>query len=218
MSTDRFSAVMFDLDGTLLDTITELADSMNTVLERLHLPVHDVASYKYHVGDGIEILARRVLPDDRQDEKTIKLCIEGMESEYEQRWSRSATYNGIPELLTALSERSIPLTVFSNKPDVFTRKVISTLLPDWRFERVVGALEGIPKKPDPAGALKIASDLDITPESFLYVGDTNTDMKTAVAAGMYPVGVLWGFRQSDELSEAGARTLIAHPLELLDLL
>ncbi|MBT5873378.1 MAG: HAD family hydrolase [Candidatus Latescibacteria bacterium] len=218
MSNNRFSAVMFDLDGTLLDTIKDLADSMNAVLEKLHLPPHDVASYKYHVGDGIEILARRVLPDNRQDAQTIKLCVEGMESEYEKRWYRSTAYKGIPELLTALSERSIPLTVFSNKPDVFTRKVISTLLPDWSFNRVVGALEGVPKKPDPAGALKIASDLDIAPESFLYVGDTNTDMQTAVAAGMYPVGVLWGFRSSGELTDAGAKTLIAQPLELLDLL
>ena len=213
-----YAAVLFDLDGTLLDTIPELAASMNAVLTRLGLPEHDEEAYKYHVGDGIETLARRVLPAHRRDKTTVRQCVSGMRDEYELRWSGSRTYEGISDLLNVLTKRGVAMVVLSNKPDDFTKKVIGGLLPNFHFERIVGATSAIPQKPDPTGALKIASELNIAPESFLYVGDTDTDMKTAVAAGMYPVGALWGFRTADELASNGARTLIAHPMDLVQLL
>ncbi|MEE2709562.1 MAG: HAD family hydrolase [Gemmatimonadota bacterium] len=218
MPDNYYSAVLFDLDGTLLDTIPELAASMNAVLTHLGLPAHNVEAYKYHVGDGIETLARRVLPAYRRDETTIRQCVAGMRDEYESRWAVSRAYDGISDLLNVLAGRGVTMVVLSNKPDDFTKKVIGALLPDYHFERIVGATSAIPEKPDPTGALKIASELHIAPRSFLYVGDTDTDMKTAVAAGMYPVGALWGFRTADELASNGAKTLIAHPMDLIQLL
>ncbi len=218
MANEKFEAVMFDLDGTLLDTLADLAASMNTTLARMGFPEHAVEAYRYHVGDGIERLARRVLPTDRQDPDTISACVEGMREEYELHWADSKPYDGIPDLLTALTERNIRLTVFSNKPDRFTGLIIDKLLPHWHFERVAGAKDGVAPKPDPKGALNIASELAIQPQDFLYVGDTDTDMKTAVAAGMFPVGVLWGFRDGEELVQAGARKLVDHPQAIVELL
>lgn len=207
---------MFDLDGTLLDTIDDLADSMNVSLSSMGLPTYPVDRYKVMVGDGIKILAQRALPTERQDEASIARCMAGMRDAYEQRWhAKSRPYDGIPELLNALTDLGFPCVVLSNKPHDFTEKVIATLLPAWRFACVLGARPGVPTKPDPSGALEIASQLGVAPERFLYLGDTNTDMQTAVAAGMYPVGVLWGFRSAEELTVAGARTLIARPMELM---
>lgn len=211
-----YQAVLFDLDGTLLDTIDDLADSMNASLSAMALPPYPVDRYRVMVGDGMKMLAHRVLPEDRQDEASIARCMAGMRDAYEQRWqAKSRPYDGIPELLDALTDLELPGVVLSNKPHDFTEKVVATLLPNWRFACVLGARPGVPTKPDPTGALEIASQLGVAPERFLYLGDTNTDMLTAVAAGMYPVGVLWGFRSAEELTAAGARMLIARPMELM---
>ena len=189
---------------------------MNVSLSSMGLPTYPVDRYKVMVGDGIKILAQRALPTERQDEASIARCMAGMRDAYEQRWhAKSRPYDGIPELLNALTDLGFPCVVLSNKPHDFTEKVIATLLPAWRFACVLGARPGVPTKPDPSGALEIASQLGVAPERFLYLGDTNTDMQTAVAAGMYPVGVLWGFRSAEELTVAGARTLIARPMELM---
>jgi len=110
------------------------------------------------------------------------------------------------------------LTVLSNKPHEFTLLTVKHLLPDWEFEMVLGQREGVPRKPDPAGMLEICLQLEIPADSFLYLGDTATDMKTAVAAGCFPVGVLWGFRTEEELRDNGARAIVKEPLEVLDLL
>jgi len=212
-------AVLFDLDGTLLDTIEDLADSMNVVLTRMGFPTHSVAAYKYHVGDGVRELAVRVLPQDHQDEETIKKCIAAMRQEYGNRWDKKTRpYPGIPELLDALTARGIKMAVLSNKPDATTKVVVAKLLPWWRFDVVAGERAGIPRKPDPGAALSIAEQLGIAPQEWLYLGDTNTDMKTAVAARMYPVGALWGFRTADELLASGAKVLVKYPVDLLALL
>jgi len=212
-------AVVFDLDGTLLDTLDDLADSMNAALSVMGLPLHPTDTYRFMVGDGIETLARRVLPANRQDEESIRICVAGMGEAYEQRWhAKSSPYPGIAQLLDTLTATGIVMTVFSNKPHKFTVKVIDALLPQWRFALVIGAKAGVPKKPDPFGALEIAQHLRIPPREFLYVGDTDTDMRTAVAAGMYPVGALWGFRSAEELETAGAKTLISHPMDLMKLI
>ena len=215
----KFKAVLFDLDGTLLDTIEDLADSMNIVLTGMGFPTHEVAAYKYHVGDGVRELAVRALPKNHQDEETIKKCIAAMRQEYGSRWDKKTRpYPGIPGLLDALTARGIKMAVLSNKPDQNTKVVVAKLLPKWRFDYVAGERAGIPRKPDPGAALSIAEQLGIPPKEWLYLGDTNTDMKTAVGAGMYPVGALWGFRTADELLACGAKTLIEHPPGLLALL
>lgn len=209
-------AVIFDLDGTLLDTIEDLADSMNKVLSDLGFPVHNTEFYKKTVGDGLPKLAERVLPENRRDEETINHCIREMEVEYQKRWNRKTRpYAGIPQLLVVLEERGIKMNVFSNKPETYTRLAVDYYFPQLPFRYVVGASPSNPRKPDPARALLIAEGLDIDPRYFVFLGDTNTDMKTAVASGMFPVGALWGFRSKSELMESGAKAVISHPLELL---
>ena len=215
----KAKAVLFDLDGTLLDTIEDLSDSMNEVLLELGFPEHDIPSYKLFVGEGIDSLAYRVLPKDARDKATTEKCVTMMREEYKKRWSKKTRpYEGIPELLRYLKNLGIPMAVLSNKPDDFTILNIKKFLFEFRFEHVLGAQPGLPKKPDPRGALDISNRLKIQPQAFLYLGDTGTDMKTAVAAGMVPVGVLWGFRFREELQENGAKVLISHPEDLIALL
>jgi len=212
-------AVMFDLDGTLLDTIEDLADSMNAVLAGLGVPGHRVDAYKRFVGDGVEMLVRRALPADRADDETIAACATRMKEEYRERWHvKTRPYPGVPETLDGLAEKRVAATVLSNKPEDFTVKCVERFLPGWSFAVVRGAREGVPRKPDPAAAVEIAAGLLIPPAEILYVGDTDTDMRTAVAAGMRPVGALWGFRDADELRASGAATLISSPPDLLELL
>ncbi len=214
----RFSAVLFDLDGTLLDTLTDLANAMNRTLEAMGFPPHPVEAYKYFVGDGVENEAKRALPKDKLGPDTILECVELARAEYARCWHENTRpYHDIGELLTALIERDIIMTILSNKPDHFVKLMVEKLLPDRQFEIVRGAIDGVPIKPDPAAALAIAKQLNIPPKNFLYLGDTNTDMKTAVNSEMYPVGATWGFRTADELTQNGAKTLIHHPTALLNI-
>lgn len=213
-----FKAIIFDLDGTLLDTIEDLADSMNTVLERHGFAIHSIDSYKYFVGDGMLTLVRRAIPLDNPDEETVNSYLNEMREEYGAGWAKKTKlYDGIAELLDGLAAKNIKLSVLSNKPHKFTEIVVERFLSSWRFDVVYGERAGIPKKPNPAGAFEIAGILKIRPDQFLYLGDTNVDMKTAVSAGMYAVGASWGFRTVDELIESGAKEIINHPTELLKL-
>ena len=215
----QYKAVLFDLDGTLLNSLDDLADSMNVTLEAVGLPTHDVAKYKYFVGDGVEELARRVVPKDRADEATIRRIMENYRGHYSKRWAaKTRPYDGVPEMLDALAARGVKLAVLSNKPDDFTRLTVEKLLPGRRFDAVQGVTASGVKKPDPSGALAIARQLAIVPGEFLYLGDTNTDMQTAAAAGLFAVGALWGFRTAEELQASGAKVLIERPADLLSLL
>ena len=215
----KYRAVLFDLDGTLLNTIDDLADSMNAVLERFGFPAHPVDSYKLLVGDGIQLFVRRALPEDRRDEASVASCVEATREEYARRWAvKTRPYPGVPEMLDAVAARGVGMAVLSNKPDDFTKKCVAKLLPKWSFGVVRGVRADGRKKPDPAGAIETAQELGIAPGEFLYLGDTNTDMWTAVAAGMFPVGALWGFRSREELVKSGAKVLVAEPAEVAALL
>ncbi|MCJ7833476.1 MAG: HAD family hydrolase [Deltaproteobacteria bacterium] len=212
-------AIIFDLDGTLLDTIDDLTDSMNQALSRFGFLGHDRETYKFFVGDGIEALARRALPPENSNEEMVARCVEAMREEYALRWDKKTRpYPGIPELLDALSQRRWPIAILSNKPNDSSQMVVAKLLPKWPFQIVLGARPTVPQKPDPTSALEIAETMHLPPEQFLYLGDTGTDMKTAVDAGMFPVGVLWGFRTAQELMAHGAKALIEKPLDLLQYL
>lgn len=212
-----YKAVVFDLDGTLLDSLADVGESMNKVLQQLGFPEHEVEKYKYFIGDGIHKLACRVLPADKLDEDIVKKCVAMVREEYGKRWYlKTRPYEGIPELLQELSSKNIPLVILSNKPDDFTKKNIERFFPDIKFSFVVGERPGIPRKPDPTSALEIAALHNLSPREFLYLGDTDTDMQTARSAGMIAVGVLWGFRQADELLENGAEHLIKKPVELME--
>ena len=207
---------MFDLDGTLLDTLQDLADSMNRTLDAMGHSSHDVDDYRYFVGDGVAALARRVLPENHRDDETVNHAVEGMRKEYSKRWAeKTKPYDGVAEMLDGLAKLEIPMAVLSNKPDDFTKLMVAELLGHWQFQYVFGVCDAIPAKPDPGGALGIAAKMDIEPRHILYLGDTNTDMKTANAAGMYAVGALWGFRTAEELNENGAKEIIEHPTDLL---
>lgn len=215
-----FEAVIFDLDGTLLDTIEDLADSMNAVLRERLCPLHEVNEYKSFVGEGMETLVRRALPPEwRDEERRVSECLQAMRRGYAERWKeKTRPYDGIPRLLEALSERGVRKAVLSNKPDDFTKVMVAECLGSWHFGAVFGERPPVPRKPDPAVALEISSLFQIPVHQFLFLGDSRTDMLTASAAGMFPVGALWGFRQADELLASGARALLPSPFDLLELL
>jgi phosphoglycolate phosphatase len=215
----KYPAIIFDLDGTLLDTIEDLADSMNQVLTDLGFPTHTLGAYKYFVGEGVEALIRRALPQDQLRPKLLDQCLGALREEYSRRWeNKTRPYAGIPELLDHLTGRGLRMAILSNKLDHFTQIMVTKLLPRWRFDPVFGARPSVPKKPDPAGALEIAGVLHLPPDHFIYLGDTGIDMQTAFAAGMVPVGVLWGFRTADELRAHGAKWLIEKPGDLISFL
>jgi phosphoglycolate phosphatase len=213
-----FKCVMFDLDGTLLDTLADLASAMNGALASLSYPQHRTDAYRNFVGDGVDILAQRALPPHARDQATVEQCVAGMRRIYADDWAvQTRPYDGIAELLDGLSAAGVITAVLSNKPHDMTVKVVDALLAQWSFQRVDGAKPGIARKPDPGSALASCLALGVSPAEVAYVGDTDTDMRTAVSAGMYPVGALWGFRDEEELVAAGAIATIAHPAQLLPL-
>jgi phosphoglycolate phosphatase len=218
-----FKAIIFDLDGTLLDSLEGIAAAMNRLLERLGFPVHPLESYKYFVGTGINTLVRDALPEGWSDrfsspadsDAALERLVKEYREIYEQTWrSLSKPYDGVPGLLDWLTRENIKMSILSNKSDDFTCRMVSELLPGWRFETVLGSRPGVPIKPDPFAALEIAGKMNIDPAGILFIGDSGVDMQTGVNAGMHPVGVLWGFRGEEELRQSGARRLIKHPHEL----
>lgn len=213
----RFRAVIFDLDGTLANTLSDIAEAMNRALTAHDLPALDPDAYRSLVGEGVERLVERSVPIDRPD--LVGPVLEDLKRYYTAHMlDQTTAYPGIPELLDQLTERGLPMAVVSNKPEPATRAMVEQMFDRWRFTAVVGGTDGVPLKPDPTAVLKIARTLGVEPSVCVYLGDTMTDMQTAVAAGMYPVGVLWGFRDRDELSAHGAQALIKEPLDLLSLL
>jgi phosphoglycolate phosphatase len=214
-----FEAIIFDLDGTLLDTLEDIAISANNVLEKHEFPTYKVNDYRDLIGGGVRNLVTQVLPEDRRTDKMITEFADNFRDEYGKNWNlNTKPYEGIPELLDELITRHYKLAVHSNKPDAFTQKYVRELLSHWSFEMVLGQRSEIPRKPDPAGAQQIARFMDVPPAHMLYIGDTATDMQTAIAAGMFPVGVAWGFRPKEELQNNGARAMVEHPREILALL
>jgi phosphoglycolate phosphatase len=212
-------AVLFDLDGTLLDTLEDIGSAMNRVLADHGLPQYPLSRYRWFVGDGAEILVRRALPPQQATQEMVRRCLADFRTAYARCWNvHTKPYPGIPELLDVLEKKGLGMAVLSNKPHEFTVRCVDTYLQRWRFGAVLGEEPERLRKPDPAGAFEIAARLCLPPQEILYLGDTATDMQTSCAAGMLPVGALWGFRPASELRAAGARRLIETPAGLLDLL
>ncbi len=210
---------MFDLDGTLLDTLTDLANATNRALEDQGFPIHPVDAYRHFIGDGVAKLMARVLPPENRDPGDVEVGGHLMKQAYAACWSEnSAPYPGITDLLGKLSQARMPMAILSNKPDEFIQSMVKTLLPDSDFVMVRGALPNVPIKPDPTAALDMLHQLGVTPSQCVYVGDTCTDMHTAVNTGMFPVGVAWGFRDEPELIQSGAKAILHRPDELMPLL
>lgn len=212
------AAAIFDLDGTLLDTLEDLADSANAALTACGYPVHPVESYRTFVGDGMAVLMERIMPVEARTPELVGELLRHYKAEYDARWkAKTKPYPGIVELLHGLTERGIPLTVLSNKPQAYTEIVMAHFLADHPWALIFGQREDVPRKPHPAGAHEIALKLGLAPQEVLFIGDTSTDMDTATAAGMVPVGVLWGFRPEAELRAHGAQHIVSQPAEILDL-
>lgn len=207
---------IFDLDGTLVDSLRDIADAMDHVLDELGLPRRSHAEYERFVGDGARMLVRRALPDRADLEDT---ALASFRARYFARLIvHTRPYDGVEALLGALADRAIPTAVLSNKPHAATQAIVRQLFPAHPFVEVLGHRDDHPRKPDPASAFELARALGLSPSSILFVGDTPVDVETARAAGMIPVGVLWGMRARAELEGAGAAHLIAEPMELLELL
>lgn len=210
--------MIFDLDGTLVDSLEDLADSMNGILERHGFPTHDPGTYKRFIGRGMRNLVSRALPPGAGEEM-ITLSHGLMLEEYGRNCTnKTRPYDGIADMLDGLAARGIRTAVFSNKSDELTKKVAAALLWNWRFEALVGSGAGYPEKPDPSGALAISRQMGIGPGDIIYAGDSGIDMETAKNAGMYAVGVLWGFREKEELLSNGAEHLLAYPADMLGIL
>lgn len=209
--------VIFDLDGTLLDSIEDIASSMNKVLESLQLPTHKIEDYKHFVGGGVDILVENALSNQSKeikDEVTKRFKIE-----YDGKLhSKTLPYDGIYELLDELKKLDINLAVLSNKPHEFTVSYVNHFFKNYNFKEIHGQKKDVPKKPDPKAALDIVKCLDSSCENTYFIGDTKIDMQTAKSANMTAIGVLWGFRDEKELRDFGADFIVSNPLEILKII
>lgn len=207
--------IIFDLDGTLIDSLEDIAINANMVLKELGYKEHNLESYKNFVGDGAKVLIENAMPKN-SSELQIEEALELFKKYYEQALHKNTKlYEGIENMLNELVGSDFSLGVLSNKPHKFTKLYVEQLLGDIPFIEVLGQREDTPKKPHPIGALQIAQKFDIEPENIYFIGDTSTDIKTAKNANMIAVGVSWGFRSIDELLESGADYIINSPEELL---
>ncbi|MBU4317229.1 MAG: HAD family hydrolase [Proteobacteria bacterium] len=215
----KFKAVIFDMDGTLLDTLEDIAGSVNRVLMKRGFPTHDLNQYRAFIGEGPKILISRALPMEQRATGMVSSCLQAYLDDYRENCAISTTlYEGIPELLDELVHRNIKITILTNKQNDLARLCADLFLSRWHFDRILGLRADVPRKPHPAGALEIADHLGVDPKNILFVGDSDTDMKTAHAGGMFPVGVRWGFASQEVLKSGGAERLIVHPMDLTGLL
>ncbi|MCA9624233.1 MAG: HAD family hydrolase [Myxococcales bacterium] len=208
-------AVIFDLDGTLADTLRDIAQAMDRVLASAGLPTHDEDSYRGFVGRGARVLVQLALPEEARDQEEAVLA--AFLADYgEHLVIATRPYPGVDALLETLASRAPRprLAVLSNKPHDATQRVVATIFPHHPFDAVYGQRPDWPRKPDPASALALAAELGVEPTRCLFVGDTAVDMETALRAGMTPVGCLWGFRDREELIRAGAAALVSRPAEI----
>jgi len=210
-------AAIFDLDGTILNTLADLCDSLNEVLAEEGLPGHSQDHCRLMIGNGLETLVVRSLPEGLRLAAHVRPIFTKFLERYRQKQlDKTAPYPGIPEMLAQLRARGILLAVLSNKAHPNALVVVEHYFPG-TFQAVYGLRPEVPAKPDPAGALAIARDFNLRPEDFAFLGDSGVDMKTAVQANMFPVGVNWGYRGEEELLAAGAKKIIGSPAEFVDL-
>ena len=211
--------IVFDLDGTLLDTLGDIATSANFALVTLGFQAQEREKYRYFVGEGVFKLFENIFASNPQDKETIQKAVSLFESHYAKQFNQNTKlYEGISKMLTFLQKRGFKMAILSNKPNSFTKMCVLKYLREWKFEIVFGAREGIPRKPHPTGALEICELLHVMPNECYYLGDTMIDMQTAKSAGMIALGALWGFREESELREHGAQYLLKTPSEVIKLL
>lgn len=203
--------VIFDLDGTLLNTIDDLAHAGNWVCRAHGWPVHTVEEYKYFVGNGISKLVSRFVPEDRRTPEQLRQALDEFTTYYDaHKEDRTAPYPGIPQLLQELKEAGVRMAVLSNKGHELVRPLIERYFPGV-FPYVQGALDGVPTKPDPTLLHRLMAEMGAKAADTLFVGDSNVDIRTAKNGGLTSCGVLWGFRTGEELTREGADLLAQSP-------
>ena len=215
----NFKGIIFDLDGTLVNSIEDIADSMNTVLKQHYFPTHDIKTYQQLLGNGLKNLVSVSLPKNSRDDKLINSCLNLMIELYRNNCTnKTKPYNGIINLLDILVSHQLKIAILSNKADELTKKIVLNLFPNYNFDFVSGLIDEATKKPNPSVALQISKKLNIPPNQIIFVGDSSVDIKTATNAGMYAVGVTWGYRTKEELTANGANYILNHPLDLTNIL
>ncbi|WP_072682629.1 HAD family hydrolase [Arcobacter sp. LA11] len=211
-------ALIFDLDGTLIDSLTDIALCANKVLKEFNLPTHSIEDYKTFVGGGADILIKNCTPTNSSKELRQEV-LEQFKIVYDQNLQgNTKPYDGVYELLEILKNKNYKLGVLSNKPHKFTLKYIEQFFSFYNISEPHGQKEEIPKKPNPIGAINIAKSFNLPSENIYFIGDSDVDMQTAKNAGMIAVGVKWGFRGVEELLENGADFIVETPLDILKLL
>lgn len=206
---------IFDLDGTLLNTLEDLADSANHVLSAHHFPTHPVDAYRYFVGNGMPTLIHRILPAEYRDTEVYQTCFnEFLEYYTLHMHDKTTVYEGLSEVLETLQQQHVKLAVATNKVHSALAPLMANYFPSVRWDALFGQREGIPVKPDPQIVYDILAATGCTKEETLYFGDTAVDMDTAHAAGLKAVGVLWGYRPRAELEEAKAEIILEKPEEI----
>ena len=214
----KIKAILFDLDGTLLNTIDDLANAVNYTLTTLNYPTFAVDEYKYKVGNGMRKLIERSLPENHKTDQEIDKALSVfMPYNNEHKMDKTAPYDGITELLEELKKRGIKTAVVTNKAHSAAKPLIDEVFPGL-FDEVTGQKDGVPTKPNPIAVFNTVDALGVTADECLFVGDSGVDMQTAKNAGIFAVGVLWGFRKADELNQNGADAIISIPMQLLELL
>lgn len=210
-----YRAAVFDLDGTLLNTLADLADSGNELLASYGMAPHPEPAFRYFVGNGSRKLMERILPGKSPEQ--IDEALARYKAIYEKHLTAKTTpYAGIAETLSALKARGVRMAVCTNKHISAAEALIRKYFPADTFDTFEGDRPGVPRKPDPAHVRIVLEKMGVRPEETVYLGDSGVDMQTAVNAGALPVGVLWGFREKDELMENGAQILLSKPSELLE--
>lgn len=211
-------AFIFDLDGTLIDSLADIAESINRMLDARGYPRCEKEVFKQMVGDGMDKLVERALPEAARSEELIKVCVEEYRAQYDILWQdQTLPYAGIVEMLAELKGRGLKLGVISNKAHRFTVPMTEHFFGAAVFDHILGQRAEVPRKPDADGAHEMAAFLGLKTEEMAYVGDSGIDMQFAKNSGMRAVGVRWGFRSEAELVECGAEVLISRPAELFDL-
>ena len=209
--------VIFDLDGTLLNTIEDLGYAANYALQKHGFPTHSLASYPYFVGNGVRRLITRVLPEDDRNDSTVATLLKDFKEYYDlHNTDFTHPYEGIVELLKDLRENDIAIAVASNKYQSAVETIISHYFGDFEWAAVEGHKEGVNPKPDPSVVFEILSKVNVAKKEVLYVGDSGVDMETARRACVDSVGVTWGFRPLKELVENYANNIANRPDEILE--
>ena len=212
----EYKAVIFDLDGTLIDSLEDLADSANQALAMHGFESHPTTSYKKFIGNGVKQLIKNAVPD-KTPESVIDKILADYRIMYNNNYvNKTKPYANIIEMLGKLKALGIKMAVCSNKPHKPTNEIVNKLVGNEFFEVVFGEREGIPRKPDPAALIEAAAFIGVEPGETIYLGDSGGDMISAKNAGMYAAGALWGFRDREELQESGSQVLFSDPLELVE--